>query len=799
MKQERAKREAAGKRANRTVFWRTVFLMFVFGVALFVPLFVQLYRLQIVQHDELQQRAIDQQTLDQSVSAARGTIYDRNGNVLALSATVYNVILSPRDLDAVQEKYQKSAAKLKEGESMGYDEPTDERVSAGLSEILGVDLEEILKRCQKENSYYEIVAKGVEGDTEQAVRDFITENHLSNSVYLQPSTKRYYPYSDLAAQVIGFVNDNGGAYGLESKYEEMLKGEAGRIVTAKSAKGVELPNFFEDYLDAVNGYNVVTTIDTTIQNLVEKELEKRIAMYDVQNGGFCIVMDPNTGAVLAMASSPDYDLNNYSAVMDQVLQQTLAGLDTGSEEYSSALGSARLKQWSNKALNTSYEPGSTFKSIVLAAALEEGVTSLNDSFNCTGQIMVDKWPIRCSNRSGHGHQDLAKAVGNSCNPAFITIGQRLGADKFYDYLEDFGFTEVTGIDLPGEQAPAIKDGGTLWPRSSFNITQLATASFGQRFQTTPIQLITAVAATVNGGYLYTPYVVQSITDDEGNVIQETQPNVVRQVISEETSAQVARILENVVDGCITGTGLTGKNAYAAGYRIGGKTGSSQTLVDDETIVSFVGFAPADDPQVIILFALDSPKVTAPGSDYCTTGTYISGGAMAAPAVGEVLPDILDYLGVERVYQSAEMTDTTVPQLVGGTLSNAETALKKKNLSYRAVGDGNSITGQIPASGATVPSGSEVIIYLGAEKPTDTVKVPKLTGLTMSAAQATLSELDLYLKPTGANSYSSDSTRVSGQSLAEGVEVERGTVITVQFSDSYVGDNDADSASGMPAN
>ena len=799
MKQERARREDAAKRANRTVFWRTVSLMLIFGVALFVPLFVQLYRLQIVQHEELQQRAMDQQTLDQSVSAARGAITDRNGNVMALSATVYNVILSPRDLDEVQKKYQEKEARLKDGATMGYEEPTDERVSTGLSEILGVDSGEILKRCQKENSYYEIVAKEIEGETEDAVRAFITDNHLSNSVYLQPSTKRYYPYSDLAAQVIGFVNANGGAYGLESKYDEVLRGEAGRIVTAKSAKGVELPNFFEDYLDAVDGRTVVTTIDTTIQSLVEKELEKRIAMYDVQNGGFCIVMDCNSGAVLAMASSPDYDLNNYSAVLDQSLQQMLAEMDPESEAYSAALGSARLKQWSNKALNTSYEPGSTFKAIVLAAALEEGVTSMNDSFTCTGQITVDKWPIRCSKRDGHGQQNLAKAVGNSCNPAFITIGQRLGADKFYDYLENFGFTEMTGIDLPGEQAPAIKDGGTIWPRSSFNITQLATASFGQRFQTTPIQLITAVAATVNGGYLYTPYVVQSVTDGDGNVIQETQPQVVRQVISEETSAQVARILENVVDGCITGAGMTGKNAYAAGYRIGGKTGSSQTLVDDETIVSFVGFAPADDPQVIILFALDSPKVMAPGSDYCTTGTYISGGAMAAPAVGEVLPDILDYLGVERVYQSAEMTDTTVPQLVGGTLPNAETALKKKNLTYRTVGEGDSITGQIPSSGATIPSGSEVIIYLGAEKPTDPVKVPKLTGMTLSAAQATLSELDLYLKPTGANSYSSDSTQVSGQSLAEGVEVERGTVITVQFSDRYVGDNDADSASNVPVN
>ena len=369
MRKKQNKREDAAKRANRTVFWRTVLLMCIFGACLFIPLFIQLFRLQIVQHEELQQKATDQQTLDQSVSAARGTIYDRNGNVLAMSATVYNVILSPRELDNVQARYQES---VEDGKTPDYDYPSDELVAAGLSEILDVDMEEILERCQRDSAY-QIVATGVEGDMETQVREFITESHLSNSVYLTPSTKRYYPYSDLAAQVIGFVNASGGAYGVESKYEDLLKGEAGRVVTAKSAKGVSLPNFFEDYLDATDGYDITLTLDKTIQSLVEKELEKRIAMYDVQKGGFCIVMDANSGAILAMASSPDYDLNNYSAVVDQVLQETLAGLDPNSEAYSDALGNARLKQWSNKALNTSYEPGSTFKSIVLAAALEEGL------------------------------------------------------------------------------------------------------------------------------------------------------------------------------------------------------------------------------------------------------------------------------------------------------------------------------------------------------------------------------------------------------------------------------------------
>ena len=784
-RRERQRRQS-GKRANRTVFWRTVVLMGIFGVALFIPLFWKLYQLQIVQHDELQEKAIRQQTSDLTVSASRGTIYDRNGNTLAISATVYDVILSPKAILGLQEDY---ADAVEDGKTPDYPEPTAEFIADHLVEILGVDREDVLERMTKVNRQYERVAQKIEGEQEEALRAFISENHLSGGIYLNPTTKRYYPNSQLAAQVIGFVNDAGGAYGVESKYEEQLRGTAGRVVTAQNAAGTDLLDFFQDYYDAQDGYDLTLTLDKTIQSYCERVLAEGIEQYDVENGGFCIAMDPNTGAILGMASSPNYDLNNYAQVVDQELQKTLEGLE--GDAYQEAVAAARNLQWRNKAITDSYEPGSTFKSIVLAAALQEGVVSASDTFTCTGSIRVDGYPtpIRCSNRSGHGTQTLAEAVGNSCNPAFITIGQRLGEETFYDYLEAFGFLEKTGIDLPGEQTPAVGAGKTIWDRSGFGWVDLAVASFGQRFQTTPIRLISAVAATINGGYLYTPYVVQTITDQGGNVVQNTEPEVVRQVISEETSQQVAMMLENVVDGCISGKPLTGKNAYVAGYRIGGKTGTSETLVDGEYIVSFIGFAPADDPQVIVLLAYDTPTPQENNPNYSTTGYYISGGQMAAPKVGGLLADILDYLGVEKVYGADEVNarDTTVPNVAGLTLAEAAQALEGKNLEYRKVGSGDTVTGQIPAANASIPENSQVILYLGETAPTDPAVMPNLTGQTLTEARETLSQLGLYLKASGATTYASETTRVSGQSVEAGSQVARGTVIDVQFSDGDVDD------------
>ncbi len=778
------------RRANRTVLGRTIFLMAVFGVALFIPLLYTLYGLQITEHDKYEQLAIDQQTRDMAVAANRGGIYDSKGNALALSSTAYDIILSPRDIDGVQKAYTDAMEKYQQGKAKkppDWAEPTDAAIAQGLGAILGMEQEKVLTRLAKSNSAYERLAIKVEEDVADQVRAFITEYHLANGLYCSPTSKRYYPYSSLAAQVIGFVNsENQGAYGMEAIYDAELAGETGRVVTAKNGKGTEMLSRYENYYDATDGNNLNTTIDATIQSYCERVLAKGIAMYDVRSGGFAIAMDPKTGAILAWANSPEYDLNTPSIVLDpQLLLDVESAKATNgeeSEQYQQAVSSARLKQWRNKAINDTYEPGSTFKAMVLAAALEEGVVSESDHFFCSGQVMVNGWPkpIRCSDREGHGAQTLAQAVANSCNPAFIAIGQRLGTEKFYNYLEAFGFTSLTGIDMQGEA------GSTVWPRKDFTNVNLATASFGQRLTVTPIQLITAASAVVNGGHLMKPYVLQSITEADGTVVKSTEPTEVRQVISEQTSALCRKILEGVVNGG------TGKNAYQPGYRIGGKTGSSQTDEDDHTIVSFLGFAPADDPQVVILLAFDNPKPASPNSNYTARNVYISGGNMGAPRAGELLADILDHLGVEKQYTAEElnMADVPVPNLVGLAADGAQQHAAAQGFTVRTVGTGETVTDQVPGQGASIPGGSQLILYLGEDRPRDLVSVPDLTGMSPSAVKDALAAAGLYLKAAGVGSGSTGAI-VAGQSIDPGIQVERGTVIKVQFID-----NTASATSGF---
>ncbi len=782
MNGEKRQKQQPDRRGNRTILGRTVFLMVFFGAVIFIPLLVRLYNLQITNHEYYQELAIGQQTRDVAVTANRGTIYDSKGTPLALSSTAYDIIVSPRDLNTVQENYQKKLEAYQAGESKEAPgpEPTDEAVAAGLAEILGMDKDTILLRLQKDTSYVRLAAK-VEQDVNEQVMAFKLEYSLSNALYSTPTSKRYYPHSSLAAQVIGFVNaENEGAYGMEAYYNSVLSGETGRVVTAKNGNGTEMLSRYENYYDATDGNNLNLTIDATIQYYCERALEKGIEMYDVQNGGFAIAMDPKTGAILAWANSPTYDLNNPSTVTDP---DTLAELETlkatygeDSDEYKEALGNAQLLQWRNKAINDTYEPGSTFKSMVLAAALEEGVVSESDTFECTGSVVIAGSTIRCSDRKGHGTQTLAKAVANSCNPAFIAIGQRLGAERFYDYLEDFGFLETTGIDMQGEA------GSTVWTRDFFTgpygEASLATASFGQRFNVTPIQLITAASAVINGGHLMQPYVLESITDADGNVLQSTEPTERRQVISEATSEKCRTILEGVVNGG------TGKNAYQAGYRIGGKTGSSETLEDDHTIVSFLGFAPADDPQVVILIAFDNPKPVSPGSNYTAGGYYISGGVMGATRAGELLADILDYMGVEKQYTAEELSgaDVLTPSVTGLSLADAQAKAEAAGLTVRTVGDGETVTDQIPIQGASIPGGSEMVLYMGEAKPTDQVEVPDLSGQSPETVRQTLSSLGLYMKATGVSDYYTSSTIAAGQSIAAGTMVDRGTVVEVQFMD-----------------
>ena len=591
--------------------------------------------------------------------------------------------------------------------------------------------------------------------------------------------------------MLGFTNDSGGAYGLEALYNEQLTGKNGLVVTAQNASGTDLMNFFQDYYDAEDGSDLHLTLDANIQTLCESYLQKGIEEYGILNGGFIIAMDCNNGAILGMASSPNYDLNHYSDVMDSILNADIeeavsaaqaAGGDVD-EARSQAYSAALYQQWRNKALNETYEPGSTFKTLVLAAALEEGVTSLSDSFTCTGSVQVADYTIHCSNKYGHGTQDLATAVGHSCNPAFIALGQRLGTEKFYSYLEAFGIVNAdgsktsTGIDLPGEESSIV------WSKDSFGITELATASFGQRLQVTPIQLITAINAVVNGGYLYTPHVVDYIQDSTGTTTYTADTTPVRQVISESTSATCREILEGVV-----ANGLTGKNAYRAGYRIGGKTGTSETLKEGEYIVSFMGFAPADDPEVIVLVAFENPDNGGIKNNmYSSTGYFISGGQMAAPVAGDLLVDILDYRNYGKEYTVNDLTgvDTIVPNLVGQDAATAAATAQQYGFTSRTVGEGDTVTAQIPASGTSIPQGGELILYFGEARPESEVTMPDLTGCTPEEAAQRLNELGLYMRATGASQNYNATTKAYDQSVAAGTAVQPGTVVTVHFNDTAI--------------
>lgn len=521
---------------------RILVLSGIFGVLTFGILFCKLWQLQVVQHEKLENKAITQQTREISSTANRGTIYDANGDILAISGSVQNVILSPRDVLAtvkVDEKDEFGNARSEtaiEAEKETKVQATYDLIADEMSEILGLDREDVMARLKKTKSAYEVLAEKVEDDVADQIRAFIDENDLEGCLYLTADSKRYYPYSTMASQVIGFVNKaNEGAYGLEALYNLDLAGQDGKIITAKNASGTEMPSAYSSYTDAVDGYNVHTTIDATIQMYAEKTLEEGIQKFDVTNGGFCLVMDPDTGAVLAMASSPDYDLNDPNSIVDATQAAKLEELKNdptvSEEEYAKALSDAQLQQWANKNMRLSYEPGSTFKPVVVAAALEEGVIDDNSTFYCRGAVTIDNWTIRCSARSGHGSQSLRKAVMNSCNPALIDIGKKLGAEKFYEYWENFGFTSKTGIELPSEEK------STFWDKELFvspsGVTQLATASFGQRFTTTPIHLITALSAVINGGHLLEPYLVQSVTDAEGNVVSYHEPKEVRQVIIQD--------------------------------------------------------------------------------------------------------------------------------------------------------------------------------------------------------------------------------------------------------------------------
>ena len=738
------------RRANRVIQTRTFVLMLIMGIGMFFLLFFKLYNLQITRHEELQAKAVSQQTRSSVVTASRGAIYDASGNILAISSTAETIFLSPKEInDALNDEENPVAW-------------TKEVLAAALAKILDVSEEGILKKMARTDSMYEVLKFRVEEDIADQVRQYINDNKV-RGVYLTTDAKRYYPYGDLAAQVIGFVGvDYTGLFGLEAEYDKELQGQSGLVVTAKANQQNDLLYEYSQYFDPENGDELQVTLEATVQYYLEKGMKDMCDAYSPANGATGIVLDVRNGGILAMASFPNYDLNDYATVTDKTLLEQMERGELDEE-------GAQQKQWRNKALNDTYEPGSTFKILTLSAALEEGLIDKTTSVNCSGSVNISGHTIHCSNKAGHGLQNLEQTVGNSCNPAFISYGLKLGTEKFYQYMRSFGIMSPTGVDLGGEAT------GVFAADANFTQLDLACYAFGQNFTVTPLALIAAQAACVNGGYLYTPHFAQQITDSDGNVIWQHDDTPVRQVISEQTSATVRECLEYVV------ASGTGKNGQVAGYRIGGKTGTADKGQSGDVVVSFLCFAPADDPQIMMLITMDTPSRS--------TGTYVSGGNMVAPYSSAIMAEILPYLGIEPSYSAEELmgVDTTVPNVIGMSVEEAKDRLKERGFACKVEGDGETITDQTPVGGAIIPGKSTVVLYAGAEKPDKMCTVPSLVGRTASEANTAATNAGLLIRFTGTTSSESNTVLVFSQELEAGTEVPAGTVITVRLGDTTVRD------------
>ncbi len=749
-RQNPTRKDESIRRANRIIQSRTFVLMLIMGIGMFIVLFFKLYSLQITRHEELQSKAVSQQTRSSVVTANRGTIYDASGNILAISSTAETIFLSPKEInDALNDEKNPVAW-------------TKEILAGALAKILDISEEGILKKMARSDSMYEVLKYRVDEDIADQVRQYINDNKVKG-VFLTTDAKRYYPYSDLAAQVIGFVGvDYTGLFGLEAEYDKELQGQSGLVVTAKANGQNDLLYEYSQYFDPENGDELQVTLEATVQYYLEKGMKDMCDAFSPANGATGIVMDVRNGGILAMASFPNYDLNDFSTVSDKTLLERI-------DREEIELADAQQIQWRNKALNDTYEPGSTFKILTLSAALEEGLIDMNTSVNCSGSVNISGHTIHCSNKAGHGLQNLEQSVGNSCNPAFISYGLKLGTEKFYQYMRSFGIMTPTGVDLGGEAT------GVFAADANFTQLDLACYAFGQNFTVTPLALITAQAACVNGGYLYTPHFAQQITDSNGNVIWQHDDTPVRQVISEETSATVRECLEYVV------ASGTGKNGQVAGYRIGGKTGTADKGQSGDVVVSFLCFAPADDPQIMMLITMDTPSRS--------TGTYVSGGNMVAPYSSAIMSEILPYLGIEPSYSAEELmgVDTTVPNVIGMSVDEAKDRLKERGFACKVEGDGETITDQTPVGGAIIPGKSTVVLYAGAEKPDKMCTVPSLVGRTAAEANTAAANAGLLIRFTGTTSSESSTVLVFSQELEAGTEVPAGTVITVRLGDTTVRD------------
>ena len=765
MSKER-KKEQGRLRSDTGQHNRIMAVMVLLGVLAFVPIGLRLYRLMVTEYEYYASRALRNQTRTTVVTAERGNIYDRNMNILASSVSVENVYLDPHELKQAKEDLT--------------------LVSRTLGEFLNQDPEWILEQAKDLSKRYKQVGSRIEEETAAKIRSFINEYEISG-IHLEPNTRRVYPYGTLAAQVIGFTNaSNDGSEGVEAACDSFLSGSTGKVITSKGNNEMDMPFSYEKYVRSQQGCSVILTLDTTVQACLEKQMEAAIARYDVQNGAFGLVMNAKSGEILAMATLGSYDPNDYQKIADEELAAELNQLkESGNlEAYQKGLTEARLKQWRNRVLSDGYEPGSTFKVLTMAAALDSGAITLDTAFHCSGaeQIPGRSQLLHCWKSQGHGAQKTPQALQNSCNLAFAHIALKLGGEKFYEYVEKFGILEKTGIDLAGESKGIFFDRALVTDTDKWGTASLTSGSFGQTFKLTPLQLVRAIASVVNGGYLLEPYIVSEIHDAEGNTVLKQEPTIVRQTISKETSDTMRTLLQSVVEEG------TAKNAQVAGFSIGGKTGTSEKIdVFDENgqrvldkIVSFVGIAPMEDPEYIVLIALDTPSRA--------TGIYISGGVMAAPTVGAVLADILPYLGVAQNYSAEEIQSRRIvmEDLTGFTKAETEKLLKEQNLTAVYSGTGDTVTGQLPAAGESVPGGSEVLVYLGEEPPERQVQVPDFTGMNRQQAADAAGKLGLYILVSGNGDVS---TRVvtTKQNIPAGQTVAAGTTIQLEFTDTAARD------------
>ena len=720
---------------------KRILIMAVVIIFLMTTTVARVFYLTIVRGEELSEKAETQQLKDTEITAMRGTIYDSNGNVLAQSASVWNVFIDPLNIKDKQR-----------------DLIVDE-----FANLFGYDADEKKEFYDKTNhqNHYELVEKKVENNIKEKLSKFVSKNELGGCIGTEQTTKRYYPYGTLASSVIGFTGaDDQGLSGIESYYDEQLTGTNGRIITAKDAKSNNIANDYETSIAATDGDSIVLTINQTIQYYLEKGLRETMNEYQAK-GAYGVVMNCNTGAVLAMSSLPDYDCNEPYKLTYSKDKKAIKKLSdkTAKQEAESV---AVQNQWRNFTVSDTYVPGSVFKTFVASAALEENVVNLNTTYNCTGSIQVDKYKMKCHYHPGHGTQTLTQGLENSCNPFFITIGQKLGVHNYFKYFDAFGFTQKTNIDLPGEASPQY------YKEDQYGIVELSSASFGQTNSLTPIQVCTGLCAIANGGKLLQPYLVSSIVDANGKTVKKTEAKEIRQVISADTSEKVRKMMKSVVDNG------TGKNGYVAGYSVGGKTGTSTKLGEskngegDKYIVSFGAIAPSDDPEIAMLIIVDEPNQD------------LGGGALCAPIAAQVTQEAMNVLGIEPKYNDSEMKDLSkqTPNVVGKSLDEAKKTLEENNLNFVVVGDDSTVTRQCPSGADTIPNGGTVYLYTD-DSEKQTVNVPNFNGLTVNEAKDLASSSNLNIQIAG-NSMSSGTVVAYRQSEETQAKVEKGTVVTVTF-------------------